>query len=212
MSVVIHTGDEARARLEQLGLKEEWLQRALQRGDAEARAVSPFAPKGFAGLTRWGRSAEFFREEVCANGWWSDDFQNIARSVHPDGEFCIVVTTGGEGTGREEVEHPQTKYVKGPGTAACVEQNYMINFDAEDPADISILPTAKRSIITWFLLFVIDGDELWFELSCPEAFSDGHITWIERILFPPIDLGPDEPIAGGFTEPTGPVDVPVSRR
>ncbi|MGH7928486.1 MAG: hypothetical protein ACREQV_11900, partial [Candidatus Binatia bacterium] len=63
MSVVIHTGDEARARLEQLGVKEEWLQRVLQRGDAEAQTVSPLAPKGFKGLTQWGRTAEFLREE-----------------------------------------------------------------------------------------------------------------------------------------------------
>lgn len=213
MSVLIHTGDEALSRLEQLGLKDEWFRRALLRGDAESRTVSPFAPKGFEGTTRWGRSAEFLREELCANRWFPDDSQNIARSVHPDGEFCIVVTTGGAGTGREEAR-PSTKYPKGSGIAACVESNYVIDFDPEDLAKLGIPLTVKDSIITWFLLFTVEGDQIWFELSLPDAIStDGQIiSWIERILFSPIDLGPNEPVSGGFTEPMDPVDVPVSRR
>ncbi|MGH4011040.1 MAG: hypothetical protein ACRDTH_23255 [Pseudonocardiaceae bacterium] len=213
MSVLIHIGDEALSRLEQLGLKDEWFRRALLRGDAESRTVSPLAPKGFEGTTRWGRSAEFLREELCANRWLPDDFQNIARSVHPAGEFCIVVTTGGVGTGREEA-HPFTKYPKGSGIAACVESNYVIDFDPEDLAKLGIPPTVKDSVITWFLLFTVEDNQIWSELSLPEAISaDGQIiSWVERILFPPIDLGPNEPVSGGFTKPMDPVDVPVSRR
>ena len=168
---MIHKGDGALSQLEQLGLKDDWLRRALQRGDAEAGTVSPLAPKGFEGMTRWGRSAEFLREELCANAWFRDDFQNIARSVHPDGEFCIVVTTGAKGTGREDTDNPETKYPKGPGIAACVELNYMIDFDPEDLAKVGIQPTIDQPLTTWLLLFSVEDNQIWFELSRPKFIS-----------------------------------------
>jgi hypothetical protein len=94
MRTLIHTDEGAISRLEQLGLEDGWIRRALLRGNAECRTVSPLAPKGFAGVTRWGRSAEYFREEMCSHEWITDDFQNVARTISPDGTFCIVVTTG----------------------------------------------------------------------------------------------------------------------
>lgn len=215
MSAVIHKDDEGQSRLDRLGLEEEWLRRALLRGDAEARTVSPLAPKGFPGLVRWGRSAEFLREELCANGWFPDDPQNVARSVNPNGEFCVVVTTGARGTGREETSMPETKYPKGTGIAACVEANYTIDFDPEDLAKLGIqsTPCGSDIVTTWLLLFSLEEGQIWFELSLPESIVDGQITsWVERILFPPIDLGADGPIAGNSVGPTGPVNVPVSWR
>ena len=213
MTVTVHGGDDATARLEELGLKEEWFRQALIRGDAEAQAVSPSAPKGFKGTTRWGRTAEFLREDLCANGFFADDTYNLARSVHPSGEMCIVVTTGAKGTGVEDA-HPDTKYTKGAGVAACVESNYTFDYDSDFVEGVGGPVEISAEMQTWLLLFVVEGDTIRYELSLPEAISpDGHITaWIERIIPAPIDLGPDDPMAGNFEEPTGPVVVPVSRR
>ncbi|MGI9001971.1 MAG: hypothetical protein ACR2GH_09900 [Pseudonocardia sp.] len=203
---------EATSRLAKLGLKLEWISRALLRGDAESRTVSLLAPKGFEGTTRWGRVAEYFREDLCGRGWTPDDFQNVARSISPDGETCVVVTTGSKGTGLEGA-NPTTKYPKGAGMAAGVEQNYMLDFAPEDMKALGMTSTESTSMRTWLLMFMSEGNKIYNELSLPEVMSeDGHIaSWRERIIMPAIDLGPDGFTAGNSAGPD-PVVVPVSRR
>lgn len=212
MSALVHVDQEATSRLEQLGLKPEWINRALRRGDAESRTVSLLAPKGFEGVTRWGRVAEYFREDLCGRKWIADDFQNVARSINPDGEMCIVVTTGSKGTGIEDA-NPSTKYPKGTGTAACVEQNYVLDFAPEDLKALGLRRTASPSMRTWLLMFAVENNTIYAELSLPEAISgDGFIaSWRERIILPAIDLGPTEFTTGDSTSPD-PVVVPISRR
>jgi len=212
MVALVHTGDEAVSRLEQLGLRVEWIERALLRGDAESRTISQLAPKGFEGMVRWGRVAEYLREELCSREWIPDDTQNIARSISPDGTDSIVVTTGAKGTGVEGAD-PRTKYTKGPGTAACIEQNFMLDFDSEDLRKIGVVGKPSPDMCTWFLLFIVEGNVIFSEVSLPDSISeDGQITsWRERIVMEQIDLGPDI-----FpTDDTGPIDpvvVPIIRR
>jgi hypothetical protein len=127
------------------------------------------------GLRGCDPPAEYFREEMCSREWIADDFQNVARTISPDGTFCIVVTTGSKGTGVEG-SHPTTKYPKGSGTAACVESNYMIDFAPEDLRKMGISPAAGQAIATWLLLFNVEGNVMFAELSMPDSMSDdGHI-------------------------------------
>jgi hypothetical protein len=212
MGALVHIGHEAESRLEQLGLRAEWIERALARGDAEARTVSQLAPKGFEGTVRWGRSSEFLREDLCSRSWTPDDTLNIARSVSPDGEDCIVVTTGGKGTGLHGPD-PTTKYTKGSGTAAAIETNLMLEFEPEDLQRLGIAAKPAPDMRTWFLLFLLADETIYAEVSLPDSISeDGMITsWRERIILDPIQLGP-EVLGDSETGPTDPLDIPVSRR
>jgi hypothetical protein len=215
LGAIEYVDEHAVNRLGELGVDLAWIIRSLQRGDAEARTVSLLAPKGFEGTTRWGRSAEAFREETTEAGWTPDDTLNIARSVNPAGDLSIVVTTGSKGTGEAE-KSPSTKYNKGSGVAASVATNALVlDFDAEFLAKTG-LPSAEAAakMQTWFLLFLLVGNKIYSELSLPDAIGqDGFITsWRERIINPVIELGPDLVIGEDDTGPTDPVNVPVSRR
>lgn len=214
MSALVHIDDEANSRLTQLGLELEWITRALQRGDAESRTVSQMAPKGFEGTTRWGRVAEFLREDLCSRDWTPDDTHNIARSISPTGEISVVVTTGSKGTGVDGPD-PSTKYTKGAGFAASIETNLTLDleFTSEVARTLGIAPSTDSPMQTWLLLFMVEKDVIYAELSMPDAISDdGQITsWRERILLPRIELTPP-PMLGEENGPTDPVDVPVSRR
>lgn len=214
MVALVHEGDEAVSRLEQLGLQAEWIERAILRGDAEARTVSQLAPKGFEGTVRWGRTAEFLREDLCGRSWTPDDTLNIARSVSPDGKDCVVVTTGAKGTGLVGPD-PKTKYTKGAGTAACIEANLMLDFEPEDLAQLGLSSPASPDMRTWFLLFFLADQAVYAELSLPDAISeDGSITsWRERIIiFDVIDLGASPFPSSQESGPTDPLDIPVGRR
>jgi hypothetical protein len=213
MVALVRVDHEAVSRLNELGIRLEWITNSLRRGDAESRSVSLLAPKGFEGVTRWGRAAEAFREQLCERGWTPDDALNIARSISPDGESCVVVTTGSKGTGLDGGE-PSTKYPKGAGTVASVEQNLMFDFDAADLARLGMARTASPTMRTWLLLFLAEGNKIYAELSLPDGISDeGFIcSWRERIIVPVIELGPATFVSANDTGPNEPVVVPVSRR
>lgn len=215
MAVLVHVEDEALDRLGQLGLEQAWIVRALQRGDAESRTVSQLAPKGFEGTTRWGRAAEYFREQACAKGWTPDDTMNIARSISLSGEVSIIVTTGSKGTGIEGAD-PTTKYTKGAGVVASIEANLVLDFDPEYLVATGMrqAPRPDKPMQTWLLMFAVENNKIYSEVSMPDAISaDGVITsWRERIIMPVIDLRPEVVIGDDQSGPTDPVNVPVSRR
>ena len=214
MAVVVHVEDKATSRLQELGLQEGWVTRALQRGDAESRTVSQLAPKGFEGMTRWGRAAEYFREEVCAQKWTPDDTKNVARSISPSGELSVVVTTGSKGTGVESAE-PTTKYTKGIGFVASVVANaFMLDFDPEFLAATGVRARPDVPVQTWFLMFMVERGKLYSEVSLPDAIDEAGVitSWRERIIIPVIDLGPVVEIGDEEVGPIDPVNVPVSRR
>lgn len=210
MSARVRVDQEARSRLAELGIDPEWARRALLGGDAEARTVSALAPVGFKGSVRWGKTAEFFREGTVSHEWLQDDTLNIARSIHPSGEHCVVVTTGGPGTGIEEAT-PSTKYPKGPGTAASIEQNYMLDFEPEDLRRLGLPPATDQPMATWLFMFAVEGSTIYAEVSLPDVISEGGMitSWAERIILDPIDLAPAQPVEDA---PRQPVDVPVNRR
>ena len=83
------------------------------------------------GLTRWGRTNRFLREELIPAGWGFDNPRNLPRTIHPSGEFAIVATTGDELTGLAELL-PATKYAKGYATAQAVGINEQLALDFGD--------------------------------------------------------------------------------
>jgi hypothetical protein len=182
---------EAVDRLAELGLSVELIERVVRRADAEASTCTPLDPPILEGLTRWGRTTRFLREELIPAGWSFDNPRNLARTIHPSGEFAIVATSGDELTGvagqlGQADLRPTTKYPKGYATVRAVEYNEQLTLDFEDFE----LPDNARAadagaLLTWLLMFHVDEDGFRVELSLPDAIVDGRITsWAERIILP----------------------------
>jgi hypothetical protein len=177
---------EAVDRLVELGLSVKLVERVVRRADAEASICTPLDPPIMEGLTRWGRTTRYLREELIPLGWRFDNPRNLARTIHPSGEFAIVATSGDESTGKADAV-PTTKYPKGYATIAAVEANEQL---ALDFGDYSLTTSDGHavdagSILTWLMLFHLDEDGYHVELSLPDAIAEGHITsWAERIILP----------------------------
>jgi hypothetical protein len=195
MPALVLVEDKAVNRLRELGLSVDIIERVIRRADAEASTFTAFDPPIMEGLTRWGRTSRFLREELVPWGWTYDNPRNWARTIHPSGEFAIVAATGDELTGvAGPGVLPTTKYRKGDATIRAVEANEQLAFDFGDLDLFTAAPHAARGgILTWVLLFYSDEHEFRVELSLPDGIEDGRISsWAERIILPPFPR--DEPV------------------
>ncbi len=176
---------EAAGRLAELGLSVEIVERVVRRAEAEASTCTALDPPIMEGLTRWGRTNRYLREELIPAGWDFDNPRNLPRTIHPSGGFAVVATTGDELTGLAGLL-PTTKYAKGYATVQAVETNEQLALDFGDfdhPDDGQA--TRTGDLLTWFMLFHVDEDGFRVELSLPDAIVDGRITsWAERIILP----------------------------
>jgi hypothetical protein len=209
---------EAVDRLADLGLSVEILERVMRRADAEASTCTPLDPPIMEGLTRWGRITRYLREELVPAGWHFDNPRNLARTIHPSGEFAIVATSGDELTGTVDLT-PTTKYPKGYATAMAVGTNEQLTLDfSEFPFSISdgrVVDAGSK--LTWLMLFHVSEDGFHVELSLPDAIVDGRITgWAERIVLPVFprdgDRLADLGMSGSETDRPEDIVVKVSRR
>lgn len=207
---------EAISRLGQMDLSIEQLQRALLRADAEARQSNDLDPPNLAGFNRWGKGVRFLREELLPDGWEYDNSRLFCRTIHPSGEFAIVMSSGDDFAGEFVPGYsPSTKYSKGETVARAVATNEQLSFDLglNDDVDVQNTSPENDAMITWFLLFRATEDKIYAELSLPSAIDNGTISdWNERIILPPID----REIGGSDTEnlpdDEGGYDVGVSMR
>jgi hypothetical protein len=209
--------DEAVDRLAELGLAAGVIERVVRRADAEASMCTPLDPPIMEGLTRWGRANRFLREELVPVGWWFDNPRNLARTIHPGGEFAIVAVTGDELTGLSD-QFPATKYGKGDATVQAVEINEQLTLDFGDfgPGRDGSEADGAGDMLTWFLLFHVDDEGFRVELSLPDGIVDGRITsWAERIILPVFPRDDDRiasVVAPGGDGPGEDVVVEVTRR
>ena len=207
--------DKAVDRLAELGLTVPMVERVVRRAEAEVATCTPLDPSIMPGLTRWGRTTRFLREELIPLGWTYDNPRNLPRTIYPARTHAIVATAGDELTGVAELP-PATKYPKGYATQLAVEVNEQLTLDFGD-FDLSAADgssPASGGILTWFLLFRVCEDGFQVELSLPDQIEGGRITsWAERIILPLFPLMPQPPLEGRRDE-DGPDDivVEVSRR
>lgn len=206
---------EAVDRLAELGLTVELIERVVCRADAEASMCTPLDPPIMEGLTRWGRTNRFLREELIPVGWRFDNPRNLPRTIHPNGEFSIVAATGDDLTGLVD-QLPATKYVKGGATVQAVEINEQLTLDFGDLGPGLDDGDGSGDMLTWFMLFHIDEEGFRVELSLPDAIVDGRITsWAERIILPVFPRDDDRLtglVAPGGDGPGEDVVVEVTRR
>src|SRR5580698_10775873 len=188
MAALVLVKRKAVDRLAELGLSAGLIERVVRRADADVSTFTELDPPIMLGLTRWGRISRYLREELVPHGWTYDNPRNLARTIHPSGEFAIVAATGDELTGLADVL-PGTRYRKGDATIAAVEANEQLAFDFGD--FVTGVPD-QGAILTWVLLFHADDDEFRVELSLPDRIEDGRITrWAERIILPPFPRDQD---------------------
>jgi hypothetical protein len=172
-------------RLSELGLDVSTIERVVRRADAEASTCTALDPPIMEGLTRWAKTSRFLREELIPQGWTYDNPRNLARTIHPSGEFALVAATGDELTGLPEVV-PTTRYRKGEATVRAVHANEQLAFDFGESWNSMLLDVDEGALLTWFLLFYADEHEFRSEVSLPNHIQDGLITgWAERIILPP---------------------------
>lgn len=216
MGPQVHVEDKAVDRLDQLGLSVEILERVVRRADAEASSCTALDPPIMEGLTRWGRTSRFLREEMIPAGWSYDNPRNLPRTIHPSGEFAIVAATGDELTGLVDLL-PATKYPKGDATSRAVQVNEQLTLDFDD-FDFGVADGPTRDVgelLTWLLLFHVDEDGFRVELSLPDAIVDGRITsWAERIILPSFPRDDDKLAAlmPSGDDQSGEIVVEVNRR
>ncbi len=217
MAAQVHVEDEAVDRLAELGLSVEIIERVVRRADAEASMCTPLDPPIMEGLTRWGRTNRFLREELIPAGWTFDNPRNLPRTIHPSGEFAIIATTGDELTGVLDLL-PATKYTKGFATVQAVETNEQLTLDFAD-FDLGAPDGQGRNggeLLTWFMLFHVDDEGFRVELSLPDAITEGRITsWAERIILPAFPRDDDRLpglLVPGGDDQGGEIIVEVTRR
>ena len=212
-------GFKARNRLADLGLTEESLLRAVQRGNFAWKNCTPNHPPLFPGILRWAETVVALREELIPDGWQRSDEGNLPFTINKEGTVAVSVASGDEATGQPD-KSPCTRSSKGPRTAKAVAVNHhQYNLFGEIrlcPEDVAQLQDQKR--MTWILLFHYDiaSSELRCELSRPLHISGEGIVdgWTERLILTatPWDEGLVErtPEADGPQSPD--VVVEVKRR
>ena len=216
MAPQVYVEAEAVDRLADLGLSVEIVQRVVRRADAEASTCTRLDPPILEGLTRWGRTNRFLREELIPLGWTYDNPRNLPRTIHTSGEFAIVATTGDDLTGLLDLL-PTTKYPKGYATVQAVETNeqLVLEFEDFDVGGADGQASDAGDLLTWFMLFHLDDEGFRVELSLPDAIVDGRITsWAERIILPVFPRDEDRLAAllPGGDDQDGEIVVEVTRR
>jgi len=209
---------EVRARLDELGVTEEILRQAVQRGTAAFNSCTANHPRQSAGFYAWAETVSALRELLNPLNWRREDDNNLPFVVNGSGTIALIVATGDEATGRPE-ELPCTNSSKGPRTADAVAINQAqyelfpdIRLQSEDLERIN----GRMGRMTWLLLMHRDPqvDEVRCELSRPINMTvEGRVSgWAERIILSSMpflgsgaDIVPDVPKSPE-------IDVRVKRR
>jgi hypothetical protein len=185
-TAIYATPFDTRARLAQLGLKDQHLIVPARRGLLAWASCTPNHPLLYPGYAAWAETVKALREELMPIGWQRLDDHGLPLVVNPDGTLAITVSTADAATGRQD-ESPSTRSGKGPKT----EQFVMVNqWQARlFSLDEYLAPRSKVSSrwTTWILLFCRDdaARELRCELSRPIHFDPAERVvngWLERII------------------------------
>ena len=213
-SIYVESWDVNR-RLAELGIKEEDLLQAAERGFTAWASCTANHPPAIPGLFAWGETICALRERLIPLGWERQDEQNWPLVVNRDGNIALSVATGNEDTGRKDKD-PVTASAKGPRTISAIVVNQNL------PLFPEMLPSAEslkaKGRATWLLLVYRDTDarEMRCELSRPIGMdSEDRVDgWAERIILStrPFD-GIEDSLVGGGNGPQSPeITLEIKRR
>lgn len=202
----------AEERLADFGLTVDILHRSARAALMARSNRTRFAPRNAAGTDLYSHTVEELRLQTEPLGWTVDQSGGQERTVSPDGELAIVVSTGDGPVGRQGT--PRTAHPKGHRTRQAIEGNQVWLQETITGLVADVEPEGARTTgatTVWFLLLKVESDELMMELSLPDHFdSDGRPDgFADRILLPAIPL---QFVAGLGNETPPSFDIPVERR
>ena len=213
-SIYVESWDVNR-RLAELGIKEDDLLQAAERGFTAWASCTANHPPAIPGLFAWGETVCALRERLIPSGWERKDEQNWPLVVNSDGNIALSVATGNEDTGRKDKD-PVTASAKGPRTISAIVANQNL------PLFPEMLPSAEslkaKGRATWLLLVYRDTDarEMRCELSRPIGMdSEDRVDgWAERIILSPRPFdGNQDSLVGGGNGPQSPeITLEIKRR
>jgi hypothetical protein len=193
---VIHAGEAAIRRLQQLGINPDRLFDALDAGDVAARQADVFSPVNAAGMLRWLETVRALRQGLAADGWTTNDDRNSPRIVDPGGAIALLPVSGTVDVGLESGE-PKTANARGNTSARAVQVNGQLEFSVTVALLADLAAEKTNALRTWFLLYYrTQSEELRAELSLPVGISDLGVVdaWRERILLPSRQFGAEQEI------------------
>jgi len=198
---------------------------SVREGTALALACTLNDPKGFAALSAWAKITRALRERTVPDRAKRTEVEGQAATLFKDAGISIIVAAGNEYTGRNTEFDPATRGNKGvvtkgalfdPGATLADDNEEFAKFLSEASKRVyENSVQAYAGTTTYILLYYIDADngEIRFELSRPSlnGLRDGVIrTWVERILFPPIEIGAGTVVVVDDVDPAH--QVVVSRK
>lgn len=195
---MIYEGVAAERKLKQLGLDVPLIHEVLLYGNAEAATYTNFDASGAGEYARWSRHVRRLSELLVPAYWERINPDNQPTLVHPGHEWCLVVTSGGTGTGVKYAT-PTTKNPKGRSIRTAVTENAELALLR--PQDVEPALAGLRE--TWMLLTYVDiNDRIWSEVSLPNGMEGDQITaWAHRVLIPTLDPSTGPEVQGGEEEP-----------
>lgn len=207
---------DTNSRLADLGLTEELLVEAVERGQAAWAGCAANYPIQFPGIYAWAETIVGLRERLLLMGWKRSNEGNLALTVNRTDTVTLTVSTGDEFTGNPDVD-PCTKFSKGPRTRSAVLENegqYRLFPDMRLTAD-DLRSINSRE--TWMLLIHRDqqAQEVRCELSRPiNVNKDGKVDgWAERIILAVTSFGGDVlDVPDGDVPQTPTITVNINRR
>lgn len=192
------------ARLAVLGLEQELLLQAAQRGLAAFAACTPHHPRNYPALASWAETFRGLSDLLVVQPFqWTKLDDNGQPQVHnPSSTIAITVAGGDSNTGRIGDTEPKTSASKGDATSRAMLMNAYLFPEMEADAQAKWEQMNRRQ--TWFLLVHRDlvAGEMRCELSMPISMSEDRRIdgWAERILLRPTSFDaallqgiPDEP-------------------
>lgn len=200
-------------RLADLGLRPQIFHDAVKTGELYRSECTTNDPKSLPGFIAWARTTRALREKLIPFGWESHEEKNLPMVVHWEKKLAIVVSSGDEATGQNAFV-AKTKYAKGRATEGVIIKNAIQLALFSAPDIIKPIRPEPSAFITWFLLVSRQEDNIFFELSLPNRVQDGKPigSWVERILFNPIQLNLLSTHKKYQDQESAPIYVEVTRR
>jgi hypothetical protein len=194
--------------LHQLGVTEKIVTTAILLGELERDNCTLHDLLCVPGIFAWSRCSRSMRDQLVPLGWKSENDQNRALIVSPNGLIAIAAVSGDEATG-DPALIPNLKIPAGSATKRAVNLNAPTLFRMHPTAE-EVRSSGKRQ--TWLMLRRPTTDFIYAELSLPGAMADGRVVyWLDRIILDPIPhefsfvVDPD-------SGDNGEIDIPVLKR
>jgi hypothetical protein len=210
---VFHDPADVHAKLSDLGLTLEILQRAVGEGTLSMLQVTPNHPVTAAGTMLYFEAVRSLRDQAIPLGedWELLNDQNRALVVNRRRSIVIGVAGGDYQTGMPE-GNPSTKARKGDTMKKAVVTNQMCFEEFGDFFARPIPKEIKRIGALWLLLIYVDraSGQARSELSRPISWGSERsrpVAFRPRIILPPIDVGPNS-FSAKKTSPPTPTQTP----